>query len=57
MKTRPPRKLCSYLPGPEAPSSASLESWANRATVAKGVPVSASNPVAGSPLALLSFRR
>lgn len=58
MKAHPLRKLCSYLPGLGAPSSsASLESWANRATDASGLPVSASNPVAESPLALAGFRR
>lgn len=54
MKAHPLRKLCSYLPDPALSSSASLESWANRATDA---PVLTSNPVAGSSLALLGFRR
>lgn len=58
MKAHPPRKLCSYLPGPGAlASSASLESWANRAVDAQGVPISAANPVAEIALTLLSFRR
>lgn len=58
MKAHPPRKLCSYLPGPGAlSSSASLESWANRAVDAQGVPISAANPVAEIALTLLSFRR
>lgn len=53
-----PRKLCSYLPGPGAlSSSASLESWANRATDATGVPMSAANPAAENVLTLLGFRR